>query len=357
MSNSRHNSKRTNVEIPEGIDGYTVTGIAEYAFWGQETIKKVHIPDTVTEIGSAAFENCYALQEIDLPEQLEEINRDTFNGCSSLTSLDIPDSVTMIDWRAFKGCASLVSVTIPDSVVSIGDGAFDTSCPLTLYGYYGTEAQRYADKYGFTFRMIAPATSDEVSVDAPEGYTYSVVKKATDDEASPDEASPDEAAPVDKEQLSEGSIVLSVYDITLRNKGDETPVQPESPVTVRIRCDNPGAHVFRREADRTLTDMHARYENGYLVYEADHFSVYLVVQLGAEVDLAICGDADGDGDVTIIDVTLLLRYVAQMDVSISESTLMRGDVDGNGELEVIDATYLQRYLADMDVRLPIGKAL
>lgn len=438
-----YTGNRIIVEIPEEIDGYTVTGIDEHAFSFQETIRKIQIPDTVTEIGIGAFYNCYALQEINLPEQLKEINRDTFNacislskinlpdsltyisscafldcssltsidipdsirtipyatfagcsslkeiklpdhitslgreafdgcralqsinipssvtfigdlafnGCTSLSEINIPDSVTEIGWWAFKGCTSLVKVTIPDSVVSIGDDAFDASCPLTIYGYYGTEAERYAARYGFVFRMIAPATSDEVSLDAPEGYTYSVVKKATNDEATPDEA-----APVDEQQLPKGSVVLSVYDITLRNAEDETPVQPESPVTIRIRCDDPNAHVYRRETDGSLTDMNARYEDGYLIFETDHFSLYIVAT-GAEVDLAICGDADGDGDITSLDVTVLQRRIAKTYTGIPDEILMRGDADGNGELEIIDVTILQRHLAKMDTGYPVGEPL
>ena len=44
-----------------------------------------------------------------------------------------------------------------------------------------------------------------------------------------------------------------------------------------------------------------------------------------------------------------------MDTGIDEAVLMNGDVDGNGELDIIDVTYIQRYLAFMDVPFPIGE--
>ena len=70
----------------------------------------------------------------------------------------------------------------------------------------------------------------------------------------------------------------------------------------------------------------------------------------------VLGDADGDGEITSVDVTYIQRYNAQMNVGINIDILMNGDVDGNGDLEVTDATYIQRYLALMDTPYPIGEA-
>lgn len=67
------------------------------------------------------------------------------------------------------------------------------------------------------------------------------------------------------------------------------------------------------------------------------------------------GDADGDGTVTSVDVTLIQRAVAQMDTGVGNAALMSGDVDGNGVLEIVDATYIQRWLAFMDVPYAIGE--
>ena len=58
------------------------------------------------------------------------------------------------------------------------------------------------------------------------------------------------------------------------------------------------------------------------------------------------GDVDMNGEVEIIDVTILQRYLVELD-ELSYEQLMLADVDDNGDVEVIDATILQRYLADM----------
>lgn len=48
-----------------------------------------------------------------------------YRGCSSLTSIVIPESVTSIGRDAFRDCSSLASVTIPEGVVSISPDAFE----------------------------------------------------------------------------------------------------------------------------------------------------------------------------------------------------------------------------------------
>ncbi len=304
-----------------------------------------------------------------IPDTVTEIGTNAFYGNKELTEITIPSSVTMIGNKAFLGCTGLKRAVIPEQITGLSSSGLGVyiidynlvndkywepvyrkveTTDLTVYGYYGTNAEKYAVKYDIPFRMIAPATSDEAVLDAPEGKTYSVAKKATDDEAAVPAA----------EQLPENSIVLSAYDITLRDIKDETPVQPDAPVTVRVRCDDPDAHVFRRETDGTLTDMNARYEDGYLVFETDHFSIYLLVQLGAEVDLAICGDADGDGKVTITDATVIQRTLAGIKSNADPDVIARnGDVDGNGKPDALDATLIQRKLAGLSVSYPIGKAL
>lgn len=71
----------------------------------------------------------------------------------------------------------------------------------------------------------------------------------------------------------------------------------------------------------------------------------------------VLGDADGDGEVTIIDVTYVQRYDAHFNIPISQESLMNADVDGSGEVEIIDATYTQRFLAEMNVKYPIGESI
>ena len=89
------------------------------------------IPDSVTTIGESAFRGCSSLASVTIPDSVTSIGDNTFYGCNSLTNVTIGNSVTTIGWSAFYGCTSLTSVTIPDSITSIGGYAFGGCSSLT----------------------------------------------------------------------------------------------------------------------------------------------------------------------------------------------------------------------------------
>lgn len=60
----------------------------------------------------------------------------------------------------------------------------------------------------------------------------------------------------------------------------------------------------------------------------------------------IKGDADGDGEVSIIDATVIQRYNASI-ISAYDFYKPLGDVDGDSDVTVIDATMIQRKEAGM----------
>ncbi len=71
----------------------------------------------------------------------------------------------------------------------------------------------------------------------------------------------------------------------------------------------------------------------------------------------LLGDANGDGKVTINDVTIIQRYFAKLPLSISADTLMWGDVDGDGYLTIADANFIQRHLTNLPVPYDVGKPI
>lgn len=76
---------------------------------------------------------------------------------------------------------------------------------------------------------------------------------------------------------------------------------------------------------------------------------------GAPTSTYLLGDADGDRDVTSMDVTLIQRVLSNQKKDDDGSIALRGDVDGDGELTAIDITLIQRYLANMYPAYPIGE--
>ena len=134
-----YSGSSTNVVIPEYInvngEDIIVREIKNNAFYSNDIITSVTIPNSVTTIGNDAFRDCSNLTTVTISENsnLTTIGSSAFFNCSSLTSIYIPNSVTTIGSSAFSNCSSLTPIFIPSSVTTIGDYAFDNCSNLTIY--------------------------------------------------------------------------------------------------------------------------------------------------------------------------------------------------------------------------------
>ena len=96
--------------------------------------------------------------------------------------------------------------------------------------------------------------------------------------------------------------------------------------------------------------------NGATVEEA-FGRMSLAVSLSTQaVPPAILGDADGDGKVTILDVSWIQRLLLDMKVpeTFSETA---ADADADGEISIIDATWIQRWLSGIKIPHSIGEKI
>lgn len=112
----------TTLAIPAQYEGLPVTAIAEGAFYENETLMSVTIPNSVTSIGAYAFAGCMALTSVTLPTGITVIEEGVFT-YSALVSVVLPDSVERIGEYAFAG-SSLVSVTLGSGLTQIDSEAF-----------------------------------------------------------------------------------------------------------------------------------------------------------------------------------------------------------------------------------------
>ncbi|MBR6068602.1 MAG: leucine-rich repeat protein [Bacteroidales bacterium] len=155
-----------NLIIPSSVTyngrTFSVTALANKAFFGCSGLTTVTIPNSVTSIGDLAFRNCSGLTTVTIPNSVTSIGSDAFYNCSGLvsvyytgtiaewcgitfgnswanplttahnlyidnnlvTDLVIPNTVTEIKDNAFYNASCFASVTIPNSVTSIGRWAF-----------------------------------------------------------------------------------------------------------------------------------------------------------------------------------------------------------------------------------------
>lgn len=99
-----------------------------------------------------------------IPSEIEgypvtTIGNYAFYGCKGLTSITIPNSVMSIGNNAFSNCIRLESVIIPKSVRYIGERSFGyfserKQVYFKIYGYANSEAQYYAEENEMEFEFV-----------------------------------------------------------------------------------------------------------------------------------------------------------------------------------------------------------
>lgn len=207
---TRYAGNEKEVEIPEKLSGFQVTGIAQDAFAYCTSVRSVTIPDSVQKmegnpfigcvnlqkirvspghptlgadesclylktgtlvcyfagkpdsayeipdfirrIGEGAFASCPSLKSVTIPGGVLSIERRAFLWCGALEHIAIPDGVRTIGKEAFFGIESLREVVLPSSVTSIGSEAFNNSPNVTLTLPKGSYAERYAKKRRLDYR-------------------------------------------------------------------------------------------------------------------------------------------------------------------------------------------------------------
>ena len=96
--------------------------------------------------------------------------------------------------------------------------------------------------------------------------------------------------------------------------------------------------------------------NGAKVEEAyGRMALYVILSTRA-VSPALLGDADGDGEVSILDVTVIQRWLADYSVPDPGIVEKRGDINGGG-VDITDVTLIQRYLANYTTAYAIGEKI
>ena len=139
---------------------YPVTEIAPEAFYGNEYIEKLELPNTVTTIGEEAFMNCDALTELVLPE-----------------------SVELVEDKAFYGCTELLNVIVLNEDAEIGNMALgyykkSTSnrvvADFVLEGHAGSTAEEYALDCDIEFKPLLRVYSNSVTLTDKLSMNYKI---------------------------------------------------------------------------------------------------------------------------------------------------------------------------------------
>ncbi len=151
------NGKNCNMEllnVPETYNGKPIAEIADNAFYGNTSIKKLILPESIIRIGYGVFSGCdnleyneygnakylgneknpyaFLISSVSQDINFVEINSavriiyaSAFRNHENLTSLAFPDSLKSIGKQAFSCCSNLKEVDFGEGVEYIGEQAFD----------------------------------------------------------------------------------------------------------------------------------------------------------------------------------------------------------------------------------------
>ena len=290
--NSTYDSRNNCNAIIETASNTLVVG-------GANTI----IPKTVTSIGEYAFEGC----------------------CPN--EIDIPNSVTSIGDYAFYNWGGLTSITIPNSVTYIGDEAFGqngyhySSDPYSVYSYILDPSQVTLGNDVFQWRNWLPI------LHVPYGLSQAYL---ADGRWCPF----DTIVEMDLVTSIELNVTMTSLNVGKTFQLSATVLPSNAIKTVTWTSSNP--IIATVDADGLVT-AHAIGTATITAMTTDgsNLSVTCTVKVPAS---GLAGDVDGDGNVSIADVTFLIDVILNGDYENIYFDL--ADLNYNGRLDIGDVTSL-----------------
>ncbi len=158
----------------------------------------------------------------------------------------------------------------------------------------------------YKINTSAPAESEPISdgpaADEPINYSDGLVLAYADKGVIADGA-------VFSAKAVEADETRVTYDISFK-AADGTTIQPGGMVTVKLpipsQMANQNVYVFRAETDGAYTNMNARAEGGWVVFESDHFSKYVISTESTLSDKATDSSVSNSESTTSPDILVIV---------------------------------------------------
>ena len=321
----RYNSEITSFNELQYFTG--LTSIGEEAFYNCTGMTSMTIPNSVTSIGKYAFLYCSGLTSVTIPNSVTSIGESAFYYCSGLTSVTIPNSVTSIGYEAFYNCSGLTKAEFAsiESLCNISFG--DDANPLYYAKHLYINGQEVTDLVipntvtsigNYAFRYCSGLTS----VTIPNSVTSIGYRAFEGCSGLTSVTIPNSVTSIGNVAFSGCSGLTSVTCLAKQVPTTETNTFYNS---------NPANATLYVPAS-ALED----YKN-----TAPWSSFGTIVALEPEY---IVGDANGNGEVEIGDVTSVLTLMATPEATGYNNKA--ADANGNGEIEIGDVTTILTIMAN-----------
>lgn len=229
--------------------------------------------------------------------------------------------ITALNSHAFAANTTVREITLSDSIASVGNGAFLSATNLEKV-------------------ILTPS----VTFIGESAFSNT---------------------PALKEINLADSSIESVCDSTFQSSGIEEIALPQTctavgnsafakcgeltKISIPDAVDSIGDNAFQ-DSDNVV--IYASSGSYAIAYAKAHELSYVCT----DAETYMLGDADGNGEIEIVDATVIQRVLADIPVADPDTAERNGDIDGDG-LNITDVTWLQRYLASVEIPYEIGKMI
>lgn len=283
----------------------SVHHIGDEAFYGMTGLTSITIPSTVKTIGTLAFSICRNLEKIEILEGVEEIGYAAFNACKKLTSIHIPASVTKIQNNPVYCDNNLVSITVDKNNATYDsrdycNAIIETATNTLVAGCKTTVIPESITKIGYdAFHLLDSLTSIDIPNNVEEidqfAFSYSGLKHVI-------------------LPASVTKIRPAAFEVCRNLTQVELPAAISS-IDGRVfnGCSNLTTVVVKKESPIDINeDVFSNRANATLYVPKGSKSAYQEANVWKDFKQIMelePGDANGDGKVTIADVTATINFI------------------------------------------------
>lgn len=149
--------------------------------------------------------------------------------------------------------------------------------------------------------------------------------------------------------MSNSALESVVLPSSVVSIGDYAFAEDRNLTTVSIpeQCESIADNAFFNSPNVVIN---CWYGSAAEIYAVEHRMPFVFL------DNAVLGDVNGDGCISIGDVTTIQRHVAGME-TLEGLRLLAADINSDGVIDVNDATALQMYVAGFDSPYQIGEPI
>ncbi len=345
--------------------------IGEAAFYNCKGLLALEIPESVKSIGNYAFRSCVAIKELVFSDNLEDIGACAFYDCNGLETIMFGTGIVELNDRLFYGCVNLQDITLNGDVNFIHDLAFYGAEATVVYAFENDYVETYCNDMGLEFYNLN--RNFTMVLTSPTKLQYNEY-----DELDLTGLALDLTYTNGMERTIKTGYEVSGYDpaklgtqtITITYNGQSTTfditVVAKVVNTIQITAGAPTDVIVGEELNYSdmiikatfVDDTNVDLTEGYTVtgYDAETVGEQTITVTYREgsctfivnVKDYVRGDINGDGLVTMKDVTRLVNYLNENSVEVIDKSL---DVNGDGLVTIKDVTRLVEYLENNTVEI------